>query len=164
MEREKFNGIIRPLERGDAEAVGRIFDMYWQDSFRTNLSQKLAGYLNNDPTLLEQKFKFFVAEEGGEVVGVAAMRTAPGHMTQFANTSNPAEFYVAAAKERGRGIGKALINKILEEAGVASYTEIVLFSGEAHQDSWPLYDKHFKRLDPTTAPNGEPGFIWRKVL
>lgn len=164
MEKERFNGIIRPLEKGDAVAVAAIFDLYWQDSFRENLAQKLKSYLDNDPSLTEQNFKFFVAEEDGEVVGVAAMRTAPEHMAKFVSTEKSAEFYVAAAKERGRGIGKALVEKRFEEAKNSGYTEIVLFGGETHQDSWPIYDKHFELVGPTTAPNGEPGFIWRKVL
>ncbi|MBX4195427.1 GNAT family N-acetyltransferase [Candidatus Parcubacteria bacterium] len=159
-----FRGTIRSLELKDVESVGEIFDLYWHDNFRQNLEDKLQKYTSNDSDLAVQNFKFFVAEENGEVVGVAAIRRAPQHMKGYTTTSNPGEFYVAAAKERGRGIGKALIMRRFDEAKKDGYTEIVLFGGETHQDSWGIYDKNFERAGAATAPNGEKGFVWRKLL
>lgn len=159
-----FQGIIRPLEQKDLESVGGILDLYWHDDFRQNLEAKLQRYVGKDSNLMAQNFKFFVAEEGGEVVGVAAIRRVPEHMRGYTTTSNPGEFYVAAAKERGRGIGKALAVRRFDEAGREGYTEIVLFGGETHQDSWGIYDKNFERVGEAAAPNGEKGFIWRKLL
>lgn len=159
-----FKGTIRLLEPRDIEEVKRIFDLYWADSFRQNLEEKLERYVKADKALALQNFKFFVAEENREVVGVSALRTAPSHMKIYATSTNPGEFYVAAAKERGRGIGKAMVVRRLAEAKKEGYTEIVLFGGETHKDSWPLYDKNFERAGTATAPNGEAGFIWRKIL
>lgn len=156
--------LIRPLEERDREDVEKIFNLYWQDDFRNNLSDKLDKYFNNDQSLKEQNFKFFIAEDGGKVVGVAAIRKAPEHMKDFVVTKNPAELYVAAVKEKGKGIGSALAVERMNEAKKEGYTAVVLFSGNTHQESWRFHDKYFDRVGPATAPNGEPGFIWHKIL
>src|SRR5258706_2849706 len=91
-----FNGKIRYFQNKDKEAVEKIFDLYWQDDFRKHLSDKLDKYIHNDPGLLEQNFKFFVAEENKEIVGVAAVRKAPDHIAKYALTQNSTEFYVLA--------------------------------------------------------------------
>jgi predicted N-acetyltransferase YhbS len=159
-----FQGIIRPLEPKDIESVEKILDLYWSDDFRHNLEDKLQKYVKQDPDLAAQNFKFFVAEENGEVVGIAAIRRAPEHMKNYVTTDNPGEFYVAAVKQRGRGIGRALAMRRFDEASQEGYTEVVLFGGETHQDSWAIYDRNFERVGKATAPNGEKGFIWRKAL
>ncbi len=155
---------IRPLEKRDIETVKYIFDLSWKDEFRNNLADKLKRYFNNDPILDAQKFKFFVAEDNGEVVGVDAIRDLPDHMKQYASTENPAEWYVVAAKEIGKGIGSALMNHKMVLAKNTDYTEIVLFSGETHQDSWKFHDTHFERVGPARVPNGEAGYVWRRIL
>jgi len=161
---ERSNLIIRPLEKRDVEFVGKIFDQYWADDFRNNLSSKLESYFQNDVVLKNQKFKFFVVEENGEIVGVDAIRNLPIHLKEYSSTSNPAELYVVAVKNIGKGVGKVLVSQKFELAKNEGYTEILLFSGETHQDSWKFYDKYFERLGHAIAPNNEQGYIWRKLL
>jgi L-amino acid N-acyltransferase YncA len=156
-----FAGIIRDLKAEDRAAVEAIFDLYWQNEFRTGLSEKLTNYLAGTSELKEQDFHFFVAEENGEIVGVAAMRKVPQHMLEFARTDNAAEFYVSAVKYKGKGIGTALRDRRIEEAMRRDYTEVLFFSGKSHQDSWPFHDKVAERVGETAAPNGEQGNIWR---
>jgi len=113
----------------------------------------------------DKKYRFFVAEENGEVVGIAGLRSAPEHMKVFAKTNNPAEFYVLASKYKGRGIGEALRLKRMEEAKNMGFTEIVLYSPNSHSDSWGFHDRlGFERVGDAVAPDGEPGKIWRTVL
>lgn len=159
-----FKGIIRPLQKEDVESVEKIFDLYWNDDFRNHLSDKLNKYITNDSELNNQKFKFFVAEENGEVVGVAGMREIPKHMKEYANTNNAVEFYILAVKKQGEGIGSALTLNRIENARKMGYTEILLFSGITHQDSWKFHDKYFDRIEQVEAPNGESGYIWRKLI
>lgn len=160
-----FDGIIRELKREDSQEVENIFDLYWSDSFRGCLSKKLRDFVDQSPDSVRQRLRVVVAEENGEVVGVAALRRAPEYMRMYSTTDNPAEFYVVAVKEQGRGIGKALRTNRVEEARRLGYTEIVLFSGETHQDSWSFHDNSdFKRVGHATAPNGELGQIWRMVF
>ena len=69
------------------------------------LSKKLVDYINNSLKISEQDFKFFVAEEKEEIVGVSAIRKLPEHMKEYAQTERPAELYVIAVKYKNRGIG-----------------------------------------------------------
>lgn len=149
---------IRPLQESDVSQVEAIFDMYWHDSFRPRLSDKIQAHLNG------QNFTFLVAENGVEIVGVAGIRKAPERMMHFAKTTNPAEFHVMAVKERGKGLGKQMAVHILDELKKSGYTEILFFSGETHKETWAFYDKYSERAGEDTAPNGEKGFVWRKEV
>src|SRR6185503_9678544 len=102
-----FHGKIRTLQKEDVPAVEAIYDLYWSDDFRENLSKKLRGFLENDPAIVDQKFTYYVAEENAEVVGVAGFRKAPDHMKDFARTDDPVELYILAVKHKRKGIGKA---------------------------------------------------------
>lgn len=159
-----FKGIIRELKREDAKNVGGIFDLYWSGDFRQNLSKRLNEFVNQTPDSIRQGFKYFVAEENGEVVGVAAFRKLPDHMKQYAQTEKPAEFYVSAVKQKDEGIGTALRVARIEEAKKIGYTEVLFFSGETHKDSWDFHDEGFERAGIAIAPNGEAGYVWRTVL
>lgn len=152
-----FKGMIRNLEPGDIESIEKIFDLYWKDNFRTHLSDRLR---NSDSGL-----NWVVAEEDGEVVGVAAYRDAPERMRQYTKSDNVVEFYVAAVKNRRQGIGTALLRKRLDNVKAEGYEEAVFFSGDTHQDSWAFHDASgFKRVGESVAPNGEHGYIWSMAL
>ena len=154
-----FNGTIRELEQKDIPAVEQILDLYWVGEFRNHLSERLHAPPH------DQNFKWYVAEEGGEVVGVAASRKAPERMRQHAKTDSVIEFYVAAAKYRGKGIGTALRHARIQDARREGYTEAVFFSGDTHQDSWPFHDNSdFRRVGEVTSPDGETGQIWLMEL
>ena len=158
--------IIRDFKKDDLEAVEEIFAIYWTDpEFLKKLSHKLRMCINQTEEYINKKYRFFVAEEKGEVVGIAGFRVAPSHMRLYAKTKNPAEFYILAAKYKGRGIGKKLRLKRIEEAKKLGFTEIVFYSPNSHKESWNFHDKlGFERVGEALAPDGEPGQIWRKVL
>ncbi len=160
-----FAGTVRPLRSEDREAVEAIFDLYWSGDLNERFKKRLAGFLSASPESKEEKYAYFVAEEGDEIVGVAALRKAPSHMKQYTQTGNPAEFYILAVKYKGRGIGSALREKRIEEAKQSGFTEIVLYSAESHKDSWKFHDRSdFKRIAAATAPNGEAGYVWRMAF
>lgn len=150
-----FSGVIRKLEQRDIDQVEDIFDLYWSGTFRQHLSGRLASV----------DLSWIVAEEDGVVVGVAAWRVAPERMRQYTKNDRVAEFYVAAAKYKGRGIGTALRNTRITEARNAGYEEAVFFSGNTHQDSWDFHDNSdFRRVGDAVAPDGEKGHIWSMGL
>jgi len=161
-----FMYTIRDFQKGDLKAVEDIFAMYWTDpEFLEKLSHKLKMGIENTQEYIDKKYRFYVAEENGEVVGIAGLRTAPDHMKVYTKTENPAEFYVLAVKHKGKGIGKALKLKRIEEAKKLLFTEAVLYSPNSHKDSWGFHDKlDFERVGEAIAPDGEPGMIWRRVL
>ncbi len=159
------NRKIRELEKKDILAVESIYDLYWSGDVRDNFLKRLKDYAERSPLVIAQGFKYFIAEENGEVVGVAALRKAPDFMKEFTKTDNPAEFYILAVKYRGKGIGTALRKKRIEEAKKLGFTEALFYSGETHQDSWGFHDNSdFKRIGTMVAPNGEKGQVWRMEL
>jgi L-amino acid N-acyltransferase YncA len=150
-----FSGTIRTLEQEDIDSVEKIFDMYWSGEFRQHLSRRLPS----------ADLNWIVAEEGNEVVGVAGWREAPERMRQYAKSDRVVEFYVAAARYKGKGIGTALRNARITEARKAGYKEAVFFSGNTHQDSWGFHDNSdFRRMGGAVAPDGEEGQIWLMSL
>lgn len=158
--------IIRDFKKGDKEEVEQIFVLYWTDpEFLKKLSNKLEMCIEQTQEYIDKKYRFFVAEEKGEIVGIAGLRKAPDHMKQYATTNNPAEFYVLGVKYKGKGIGEALRLRRIEEAKKLGFTEIVLYSPNSHKDSWTFHDRlGFERVGSAIAPDGEPGMIWRLTL
>lgn len=153
---------IRPATKTDITAIEMIFDKYWQDSFRQNLSQKLQSFLNQDSIALEQDLQFVVAEEEEKILGVGVYRRCPSYMMRFTETDSPAELYVLAVLEKHNGVGSVLREERLRLLKTEGYTEAVLFSGESHSDSWSFHDdSDFYRVGEMTAPNGEKGIVWR---
>jgi len=160
-----FKGTIRELKKEDVEKVQEIFELYWTDEgFLEKLKNRLKQFVENSPEVSKQEFKYFVAEESGEIVGIAAMRKPPEKMMKYTTTDNPVEFYVLASKYKGRGIGTALRTTRIEEARKAGYTEIIFFSPDSHKESWSFHDNSdFKRVGLTEV-DSEPGCVWRITL
>ena len=160
-----FNGTIRELHKDDVEQVQKIFELYWtDDEFLEKLRNRLTQFLGNSPEMIEQGFKYFIAEENGEVVGIAAMRKPPEKMRVYAKTSNPVEFYVLASKYKNRGIGTALRDKRIEEAKKLGCTEVLFYSPESHKESWKFHDSSGGERICPVAIDDEPGCIWRVLL
>ena len=152
---------IRELQKEDVPQIEIIYDLYWSGDFRENISKRLNQFTENAVDIAEQKFSYFIAEENEEVLGVVGIRKCPTHMLEYAKTSNPSEIYIIATKKKGTGIGKVLIQKALAESRNSGYTEVLLYSGETHSDSWGFYDHlGFERAGSSVAPNGEQGLTW----
>jgi N-acetylglutamate synthase-like GNAT family acetyltransferase len=149
--------IIREYKKSDKNAVQDIFAKYWTDKeFLYELEQNLD----------ENKVFFYVAEKNGEVVGIAGIRKAPEYLSAHAKTKKPAELYIVASKIKSEGIGSALVQKIIEEAKILSFTEIECYSPETHSSSWKFYEKlGFKKEGIINNPDdGFPGMLWVKIL
>lgn len=152
--------LVRKLQAQDVARVEQIFDKYWNDDFRANLSDKVSRYIAHDEELQNHNFQMHVLEDGGDVAAVSAMRDAPEHMAKYARMSNPVEFYVLAVQEQNQGYGSILTKERMRVAQEMGYTEAVFFSGETHQDSWDFHDAYAERVSDMAAPNGEEGYVW----
>lgn len=161
-----MNLSIRELRKEDIKDIEAIYALYWpDDEFRKKLGDKLKGFIKQDRDIQKQNPTYFVAEIDDEIVGVAGLRNVPEHMKEFSSTSNPCEFYILAVKHPGHGVGKVLVEKVIESAKSNGYTEIIMYSGETHNNAWRFYDRlGFERIADVSAPNGEPGKIWRMKL
>ena len=156
---------IRALQEQDKAQVEEIFYLHWQDDFRAMLQKKLEDYISQTDEIIKQDFQFFVYEENRNILGVCAYRNAPTHMMQFTTTAHPAELYVNAVKEKGKGVGSQLRDFRINAARSKGYTELIFFSGDTHQDAWEFHDNSgFHRAGAATAPNGEEGYVWRMLL
>lgn len=158
--------IVRDFQSNDLEAVKEIFSLYWNDpDFLKELLNALHSYINQNEECKKEKYTFLVAEENGEVVGVAGFRSAPEYLREYTKTDNPAELYIIAAKYKNKGIGKELGKKRIEEIKHRGFTEIVLYSPDSHEESWDFHDAMgFERVGEVIAPDGFPGQAWRKIL
>ncbi len=151
-----FKGIIRPIQDLDSKQIIQIYSLYWDGDFLERISKRLKD---------TDELTYFVAEMNRVIAGVIGFRKAPLHMMEYTHTDNPAEIYILAVKNKMEGIGKTLVEKCLAEARNSGYKEIILYSGETHQDSWGFYDHlGFIVARPSIAPNGERGQIWRMEL
>ncbi len=155
--------IIREFQEGDQKAVEEIFVLYWTDpEFLKELSSELQLHIEKT---LKKDSGFFVATEGSEILGIVGFRKLTDYLKPYALTNNPVEFYVIAVKYKRRGIGETLKLKLIEEVRKLSFTEILLYSPNSHNESWGFHDKlGFEIAGEVTPPDDDIGQVWRKIL
>lgn len=147
---------IREYTQQDEAQVKNIFTQYWTDpEFLEELSQNLNS----------TGCTFYVADKGGETVGVVGIRKAPDFLSVEADTQNPFELYVIASKRKNEGVGSLLVKKIMEIAKGLGFTEMLGYSPETHDSSWPFYENlGFTQGGIIKYPDGHPGMLWKKVI
>lgn len=168
-----FGGTIRALRESDLESLKPILET-WVRSRDTG--QPLPDEVVEDLELMRNSClgnndrTYFVAEDGGAVIGVIGMTPPSERMMEFATTHRPVELvnaYVAKDHRAGRGVGRALVARIEQEAQVRDHTEIILNSGPRYEHTgWGFYDKlaGFKRIGVAVKLYGEGGDapVWQK--
>lgn len=83
-------------------------------------------------------------EHEGKIIGIALMC----HYTVISGKKGWIEDVVVDSRFRGRGIGRSLMNKLLEEAKKKNLSELLLFSADHRKAAIGLYsDLGFKRKD-----------------
>lgn len=148
---------IRRYNQQDEAQVKTIFVLYWTDpEFLEELSENLNS----------ADFSFYVADEGGEILGVVGIRKAPDFIGVEADTPNPSELYVVASKRKNEGVGSLLVKKMIEVAKDLGFTEMLGYSPETHKSSWPFYENlGFTQGGIVKDPDdGYPGVLWKKVI
>lgn len=153
---------IRNFEQKDKNGAEMIFSMYWTDpEFLQELSDELYKYIHSKC----KNCGFIVAEEHGEIVGIAGYKELPDYLREFSSTNKPIELYIIASKYKGKGIGKELKFKLMEIARKGGFSEILLFSPESHKESWGFHNTFgFKRVGEVTPPEDDSGQVWSRVL
>lgn len=148
---------IKTYSKGDKASVGSIFTQYWTDH---EFLDELKKELDSD------KYNFFVAEERGEVIGIAGWGKVSNYLSRYASTKKPVELYIIASKYRGKGIGNVLIKKIIEEAKNSGFTEMLCYSPETHNGSWKFYETlGFIKQGIINNPDDNcPGMLWKKSM
>lgn len=176
-ETTQFQGEIRQLALADLDALQPILERWIvdrdtgiprPDEVREDLDLMRASVDGSNG------YQYFVAEENGQVVGVIGMRQPPEKLLElgFLHTNNPIELvnaYVTPEQKGGKGVGRALVSRLEDEATQQGYTEIVLNSGPRYENTgWGFYDKlaGYERVGVAMGYYGEGGDapVWKRDL
>ena len=161
-----FQGLIRPVSKKDISDIKDIYaQFYTNPEDLTHFLDRVEEVINHSSDAIKWDFHYFVAEDEGEVVGVIGYRIPPQKLIDFTKTPKPLELYSLFVRNPKLGVGRKLIEKILEEAKKSNYTEMVLYSSDKWKVSWPFYDRMgFERAGILTHTSGSSGQVWRKDI
>ena len=124
--------VIRPATFADIPAITRIYTHAVKTgtaSFELEPPDE-AEMTARMKVLLDGKFPYFVAEIGGKIAGYAyasLYRTRPAYRFTVENS-----VYVAPELHR-RGVGKALLIKLIESCTVLGYRQMIAVIGDSAQ-------------------------------
>jgi putative acetyltransferase len=151
---------IRNIEQQDNPVLAQIIRSAFHD-----FNAPQAGTVYVDPTT-DQLFELFrqpgsvcwVAETENGVAGCCGGFPTPELPTGYAEL---VKFYLLKT-ERGKGIGKALMEKCIDSARQLGYTKLYLESLPEFGKAVRIYEKlGFKTIDHPMGQSGHPGCnIW----
>ncbi|HNX88546.1 MAG TPA: GNAT family N-acetyltransferase [Paludibacteraceae bacterium] len=160
---EKFKNamlIIRPIQQSDNKSLATIIRRCFYD-----FGAPTAGTVYEDPTtddlfslFTKEKSVLWVAESDGKVLGCCGL---------FPDDKLPkgtvelVKFYLAASA-RGKGIGKALMERTIGSAREFSYQSIYIESLPEFSIAVSLYEKYgFRYLKKSLGKSTHPGCnVW----
>lgn len=151
---------IRPIQSSDNEILAKIIRQCFRD-----FGAPTAGTVFEDPTtddlyalFREEKSVLWVAEWGGKVVGCCGIYPSDNLPEDYVEL---VKLYLSA-DARGKGIGKALMQKSIESAGKLGYSTIYIESLPEFDIAVSLYEKSgFIRLKTPMGATGHPGCnVW----
>ena len=166
---------IRLIKEEDIEAVTSILKQWvrhWEtrdiiqdeiDEIVLSIEKSING---------ENNYRYFLAEsQSGEVQGIVGYRLPDKRMLDFTTSDKAIEltnFYIGN-DFRGKGIGKALFQKLERAASEEGFDQVVLNSGPRYKDTaWPFYDSYPGLGRVGTAKDmygqGIDAPVWRKDL
>ena len=131
---------LRRAEAADARAIAEIYAHHVLNgtaSFDT-VPRTVAETLERIELCNEKGWPFFVADKAGEVVGYAyatQFRDRPAYACSCENS-----IYVAADR-RGQGVGRMLLDKLIEEATVFGFRQMIAVAGGGEPASVGLHLK-----------------------
>ncbi len=151
---------IRNIQQRDNPVLARIIRSAFHD-----FNAPQAGTVYVDPTT-DQLFELFrhpdsvcwVAETENGVAGCCGVFPTPGLPPGCAEL---VKFYLLKT-ERGKGIGKALMEKCIDSARQMGYTKLYIESLPEFGKAVRIYEKFgFKTIDRPMGQSGHPGCnIW----
>lgn len=166
---------VELIEEKDIESLRSILETWIRDRETGKLIlEEMAEVFQamRDSLKGENDRAYFVAKSpAGEVLGVVGFKPPGEQMEEFVKTGHAVELVNAfvAREHRGRGVGRALVERLEEEARARGHKEIVLNSGPRYKDTgWGFYDRleGYRRVGIAEKMYGEGGdaVAWRKIL
>ncbi len=145
--------IIRQISAADNKKMASILRKSLEEF---NLNIPGTAYFDESTDNLYESFNingaiYFVAEDNGTVIGGAGIFPTKGLPS---DTVELVKMYIDSA-ERGKGVGKLLMNKCIESAKLLSYKNIYLETIPELNSAVSAYEKlGFKYLDKPLADTG----------
>ncbi|HLC91544.1 MAG TPA: GNAT family N-acetyltransferase [Candidatus Saccharimonadales bacterium] len=169
-----FDGHIRAARIEDLPALQPILERWIFDRETGNpLPDEVADVMQGIRFSIEGTLDrtYVVAEDAeGRVVGMMGLVPPSAEMLKFTTSSNPAELINAdvADDQRGKGVGKALVNHLEDVAVSKSYDGIVVNSGPRYRETgWPFWTRIYGEPVGTAKDLYGPGgdaMVWGKSL
>ena len=153
---------IRRADAKDANLLAALaattnYETYFETDEPEDLAKYIADYFNPAAMQVELKDKnstFFLAEINGKAVGYAMLREGkPAECVRGENVVELAKLYVLE-KLIGRGVGRILMQKCLDEAKAKGFEALWLAVFNLNTRAFEFY----KKLD--FAQVGETGFYY----
>lgn len=127
-------------------AVFKALNAEWLE--RYNLMESHDLEILDDPrgTILESGGAIFLASEGNQIIGTAALMKEPEGVFELVKMT-------VAPDYRGKGVSKLLIEKCLEKAKELKAKKVTLFSNHQLKAAIALYEKYgFKHVPVVDSP------------
>jgi GNAT superfamily N-acetyltransferase len=155
--RERSGATIIPASDQDIEAVRDLWTEYW-DSI--GLPPDFQGFAEERLALpgayAPPKGRLLIALVQGKPAGTAALRPLSG-------PSCEAKRLYVRRRYRGRGIGRALVDRLINEARLAGYEEIYGDTLKSMKSALQLYHQiGFREVAPYSS-DPTPGAIFLKL-
>jgi GNAT superfamily N-acetyltransferase len=135
---------IRRATANDAQAVAAVvrtvYDEYgftWDaEGYHADLADTAAHYGD----------AFWVAEDGGEVVGTAGLDLSGTKVGSLPGCDCSLERLYVLDRARGRGAGSALLRAVLAEARAHGRRRLAIWSDKRFEDAHRLYERFGARV------------------
>lgn len=170
----RFHGVVRPLCEEDLPKIKPILEAWIKDS---ETGEPIPQEVEEDLSAMRESIEgqndraYLVADEDEKVLGMVGFKTIDERLKEYANTDNPVEpvnLYLDP-RQRGRGLGRALMDALEQKAREEGFEEIVFCSGPRFRDTaWGFYDHLPGYLRVAVAKDyfgeGTDAPVWRKEL
>ncbi|HVQ43933.1 MAG TPA: GNAT family N-acetyltransferase [Candidatus Saccharimonadia bacterium] len=161
-----FDGVIRAVRNGDAAAIRPILDEW---VLADDISAILEAVRRSAAGDSERQY--LVAESGdGAVVGLMGLTGVGIDAALHWPSERPAELVNAyvAGTWRGRGVGRALAERLEQRAKDLGFTKLIVVSGSRNRESgYGFWNERFGEpifLDRDFYGPGQEKIAWAKSL
>ncbi len=151
--------VIRSLEQRDIIDLEPVLREHVKDRDTGEIVeqeiQDIKSYMQGDLDTEECRRTYLVAEHEGTAVGCIAYTTPDKDMRKhfsdtYVNSAELVNAFVSSEYSHGKGVGKALFQRLCNKAKAAGFDYILLNSGPRYKASWGFYDR---------VCDGNKGFI-----
>lgn len=151
----QLNWAIRPFRRGDAPRARRLIESVWEehfdrhpDLFVRNFIYSRLSDVDNAETVYREQAIFLCAVVEAEIIGTGAIKCLDHRECEMARM-------FVASNYRGRGIGRAIANGLIQFACSVGYEQVRLSSNNALTASHRLYESMGFQSTPSWDAGGE---------